>query len=696
MGRNDAQYDVRARVFSFPLLRARVGVRWSRDSSWAFSRQNARHARRRGRGGMDSVVSEDSWKNIPASLRFSRARRRRRPSDVPRRTTQRARARTTARGRARARASRRLFLVDMRARSSVAVERPVTRARERSGAAKTLEGRRAGARMTGDRDVGVAVRDARPLREVRANEKNFLSARSSEKRASASADEREGEGLSTSETKTRGQRPRGAARRDGVATRPTTPSIGEGTREDSFGRSRPSSRRSSSTNDAEAEESPKMASRHLGRRHMNSGTAAGWIEGDSTDGDADEESVAKWMRFESDDGDASRRASSLAGVSATESVGGARATGGATTRLEAFALAGEYDFTFMDEVRGVRGRENACEAKVSDRSRSRRTTRSMTTPSASDALRRATRARASETTRSAKQKTDDFSMFETVSKTWNVLNSLPSIPEGSMMIRPGDVFSFHDEEPFLSPEWLDRPAMPSAESDNEEDEDEDAARRFTETVRESSFLHLDDDELMKGEIPFDFVNEPDRLSSKRESDVDIDFALASAALLRNEDVDVLDAERECSAMDRDSAHESQEHFATIADGRVFRVSSALVTPTSSEMLAKAKHRLEDSANGEMTDDEDSDADVVAQIFKKDKKRKRRAEETPGRRAKAYKTIKKDKGIRATDVFVLANGKKQRRGCLHCGTVKTPQWRMGPEGKKTLCNACGVRFMKGIL
>lgn len=24
---------------------------------------------------------------------------------------------------------------------------------------------------------------------------------------------------------------------------------------------------------------------------------------------------------------------------------------------------------------------------------------------------------------------------------------------------------------------------------------------------------------------------------------------------------------------------------------------------------------------------------------------------------------------------------------------TPVWRAGPEGPKTLCNACGVRYMK---
>jgi hypothetical protein len=29
-----------------------------------------------------------------------------------------------------------------------------------------------------------------------------------------------------------------------------------------------------------------------------------------------------------------------------------------------------------------------------------------------------------------------------------------------------------------------------------------------------------------------------------------------------------------------------------------------------------------------------------------------------------------------------------RSCLQCGATKTPQWREGPHGPKTLCNACG--------
>ncbi|KAL3009800.1 hypothetical protein AAZX31_07G103700 [Glycine max] len=37
-----------------------------------------------------------------------------------------------------------------------------------------------------------------------------------------------------------------------------------------------------------------------------------------------------------------------------------------------------------------------------------------------------------------------------------------------------------------------------------------------------------------------------------------------------------------------------------------------------------------------------------------------------------------------------------RRCSHCASEKTPQWRAGPLGPKTLCNACGVRFKSGRL
>ncbi|XP_043697490.1 GATA transcription factor 2-like [Telopea speciosissima] len=37
-----------------------------------------------------------------------------------------------------------------------------------------------------------------------------------------------------------------------------------------------------------------------------------------------------------------------------------------------------------------------------------------------------------------------------------------------------------------------------------------------------------------------------------------------------------------------------------------------------------------------------------------------------------------------------------RRCTHCLAQRTPQWRAGPLGPKSLCNACGVRFKSGRL
>lgn len=44
----------------------------------------------------------------------------------------------------------------------------------------------------------------------------------------------------------------------------------------------------------------------------------------------------------------------------------------------------------------------------------------------------------------------------------------------------------------------------------------------------------------------------------------------------------------------------------------------------------------------------------------------------------------------------AHTEQVSRRCLHCAAEKTPQWRTGPMGPKTLCNACGVRYKSGRL
>ncbi|KAJ4900648.1 GATA transcription factor 23 [Raphanus sativus] len=37
--------------------------------------------------------------------------------------------------------------------------------------------------------------------------------------------------------------------------------------------------------------------------------------------------------------------------------------------------------------------------------------------------------------------------------------------------------------------------------------------------------------------------------------------------------------------------------------------------------------------------------------------------------------------------------EEEKCCSECKTTKTPMWRGGPSGPKSLCNACGIRFRK---
>ncbi|XP_071695970.1 GATA transcription factor 12-like [Rutidosis leptorrhynchoides] len=61
---------------------------------------------------------------------------------------------------------------------------------------------------------------------------------------------------------------------------------------------------------------------------------------------------------------------------------------------------------------------------------------------------------------------------------------------------------------------------------------------------------------------------------------------------------------------------------------------------------------------------------------------------------AKKTLKTS--TKKKEVFENSSSNGDGRKCLHCSTDKTPQWRSGPMGPKTLCNACGVRYKSGRL
>ncbi|CAO3652190.1 unnamed protein product [Mucor fragilis] len=64
------------------------------------------------------------------------------------------------------------------------------------------------------------------------------------------------------------------------------------------------------------------------------------------------------------------------------------------------------------------------------------------------------------------------------------------------------------------------------------------------------------------------------------------------------------------------------------------------------------------------------------------------------------TIGEEGGASNETVDKLKPGKKRRsneddteRICTDCGRTDAPEWRRGPRGPKTLCNACGLRWAK---
>ncbi|KAF5465409.1 GATA transcription factor 15-like [Juglans microcarpa x Juglans regia] len=42
---------------------------------------------------------------------------------------------------------------------------------------------------------------------------------------------------------------------------------------------------------------------------------------------------------------------------------------------------------------------------------------------------------------------------------------------------------------------------------------------------------------------------------------------------------------------------------------------------------------------------------------------------------------------------VSSEESHKKTCADCGTSKTPLWRGGPAGPKSLCNACGIRSRK---
>ncbi|KAL9240263.1 hypothetical protein vseg_014505 [Gypsophila vaccaria] len=54
----------------------------------------------------------------------------------------------------------------------------------------------------------------------------------------------------------------------------------------------------------------------------------------------------------------------------------------------------------------------------------------------------------------------------------------------------------------------------------------------------------------------------------------------------------------------------------------------------------------------------------------------------------------DKKLITEEVHSSEENERPKK-CADCGTSKTPLWRGGPAGPKSLCNACGIRSRKKV-
>ncbi|CAI9106659.1 OLC1v1005862C1 [Oldenlandia corymbosa var. corymbosa] len=53
-------------------------------------------------------------------------------------------------------------------------------------------------------------------------------------------------------------------------------------------------------------------------------------------------------------------------------------------------------------------------------------------------------------------------------------------------------------------------------------------------------------------------------------------------------------------------------------------------------------------------------------------------------------------VAATTLLGISNHVRLNlKACHECGNEETPLWRKGPNGRQTLCNACGLRYARAM-
>ena len=91
----------------------------------------------------------------------------------------------------------------------------------------------------------------------------------------------------------------------------------------------------------------------------------------------------------------------------------------------------------------------------------------------------------------------------------------------------------------------------------------------------------------------------------------------------------------------------------------------------------------------------SEANSQEMISQSSKKARRAADSRSVTKHTVVKSAASSILFKAPPAVACVKKLKGRQCCVQCFTFSTPQWREGPQGARTLCNACGVRYRKQL-
>lgn len=128
---------------------------------------------------------------------------------------------------------------------------------------------------------------------------------------------------------------------------------------------------------------------------------------------------------------------------------------------------------------------------------------------------------------------------------------------------------------------------------------------------------------------------------------------------------------------------------------------AAETPARAEAVAVPDRPVEMSrlplsslSESDSSSDDDDDPWLPAKSKKRGGTKRRRQQQQRPPAGQAKQQLPVSTALPAPRSVAVAveggRGSGNERWCRHCGTAETTLWRAGPEGPKTLCNACGLR------